>query len=141
MSNAANTAPDAHTVLFDDLSEALHHLDSSGVMDWEWPCGTDTDTLRDELGEYLFCHSDGTSTFHGLLAGWLIARGWSPDDYGLSGDTILSTPDYGLSVEDPAGGTWWPDDAAREEIADAPDSGAAAIRICESAPIRGTWCQ
>jgi len=42
---------------------------------------------------------------------------------------------YGWSVADPAGGRWWPDASAQAEI----DSAEAAIRLCETAPMRGEW--
>lgn len=45
----------------------------------------------------------------------------------------------GWSVVDPAGGRWWPDDDAREEIERAEDPGSAALRICRVEPMRGRW--
>lgn len=43
------------------------------------------------------------------------------------------------TVSDEAGGRWWPDAAARLEIAASDDPAATAIAICASEPTRGRW--
>ena len=45
----------------------------------------------------------------------------------------------GWKVTDSEGGIWWPSDEAAEEIESAEDPKAAALRICEAEPMRGTW--
>ena len=45
----------------------------------------------------------------------------------------------GYSVQDPAGGRWWPRDEAAAEIAASADPAAAAVRICTTQPMRGAW--
>jgi len=47
----------------------------------------------------------------------------------------------GASVEDPAGGVWWPDHGARMEIEASDDRCAAAVHICRNSPMRGRWAQ
>ena len=43
------------------------------------------------------------------------------------------------SVEDEDGGVWWPGEGAQDEIADAWDPRAEAVRICREDPSRGEW--
>ena len=42
-------------------------------------------------------------------------------------------------VIDDAGGTWTPSDEAAAEIAAAADTAKAAVEMCQSSPMRGTW--
>lgn len=45
------------------------------------------------------------------------------------------------TVEDPAGGIWWPSTEAREQIAEADDPATEALSICSHEPMRGEWRQ
>lgn len=45
----------------------------------------------------------------------------------------------GWHVVDDAGGTWWPDAEAAAEILASEDPAHAALAICASDPMRGTW--
>jgi hypothetical protein len=42
-------------------------------------------------------------------------------------------------VIDTNGGSWWPSDEAWQQIDDADDPAAEALRICEESPMRGVW--
>lgn len=46
---------------------------------------------------------------------------------------------YGWHVIDLAGGVWWPDDDADEEINASDDPARTARRICDEQPMRGKW--
>jgi len=61
----------------------------------------------------------------------------------LTSDLVTVITDDGCinqwTVLDSDGGRWFPSDEADEEIAASDDPGAAAIRICETEPMRGVW--
>lgn len=46
---------------------------------------------------------------------------------------------HGWHVTDAQGGTWWPSDEAAQEIQAASDPAQAALLICRTQPMRGTW--
>ena len=55
-------------------------------------------------------------------------------------DTLTATiTEYIIRVDDEDGGAWFPSAEAEAEIRAAADPFAAAINICWSAPMRGTW--
>ena len=64
------------------------------------------------------------------------------------GGTITMTGPAGMiavyrhdtwTVDDPEGGTWWPDDNLVSHLTEVEDPAAEVLRVCREAPYRGRW--
>lgn len=74
-----------------------------------------------------------------LASGQVVKIG-SPEVFRGEADFLSAEVfDGEVSVVDARGGRWWPDQTARQQILDAEDEEAEAVRICNEEPMRGQW--